>query len=483
MGSNSANLSLGRETVIGFGAKLVLAAIGFAGIVIFYRLLGPKTVGEYYTILAGVLLAGQVVNGLSNAIRKRVSEVDTSAAEYLGAGLLAWSIQLPLAVVVGFVVLRVVSEMTPTHVALAVGMLASHTLFALVNRVYAASGYPGKSTWADAIRSLLTFGAQVGFVLYGLAELGLMAGYLLATLVSAAGVWGRLQLVPTVPTRRALSRLYDFARWSIPTTFTEDLYRRVDVLILSALVGSTAVGLYEPALRLTIPATFVSMTVGTSLTVKASGLSSLGRDVFQDLKNAVSYTSVFAIPLFFGAVAIAEPLMRTVYGPSATAGATALMGLALFQLFNSFRIPFDNVVDGIDRPELRLFISALTVAVNVPGAVYLGVRFGLEGVVLATILAEAVRVLAFQAVSYRLFGEFVLPRPLVEQVASGGVMYLVVEFVRSSGLVITGWPWLVAVLAIGGATYFLVLTLISPHFKLTVQNTLAQFTGSPRVRD
>jgi hypothetical protein len=29
MGSNSANLSLGRETVIGFGAKLVLAAIGF----------------------------------------------------------------------------------------------------------------------------------------------------------------------------------------------------------------------------------------------------------------------------------------------------------------------------------------------------------------------------------------------------------------------------------------------------------------------
>lgn len=475
--TKSADISLGRETLISFVAKVVHAVIGFAGIIIFYRLLGPTTVGRYYTILAGVILTGQVTNGVYNAIRKRVSEAKTSISTYLGVGFITWVLQLPLAVLGAVVVLKFIGEITPRGVALTVVMVLSHTLFTLINRVYAAS-HPGSSMWVDTVRSLLTFAFQVGLILNGFGVVGLMTGYFAAAFISALGVWIKLGVVPSVPSRQAFERVYEFARWSVPTTFTVDLYRRLDVLILSALVGSTAVGLYEPALRLTVPATFVSMSVGTSLTVKASGLSSLGRGVVEDTKNALSYTSLLAIPLFFGAVSIAEPLMRTVYGPSATAGTVALVGLALFQVFNSFRIPFESVFDGINRPDLRFYVSVLAVIVNIPGAIYLGLRFGLEGVVAATILAEGVRVLALQVLAYRLFDDFMITRSVVEQVFSGLAMYLVVEAVLASGFTIHSWTSLIAILAVGGATYFVVLAAISQHFKQTVRNTLGQFAPS-----
>jgi O-antigen/teichoic acid export membrane protein len=206
--------------------------------------------------------------------------------------------------------------------------------------------------------------------------------------------------------------------------------------------------------------------------VKASGLSSIDESVAEDLENALSYTSLFAIPIFFGALAMPEALMVVVFGEDYAAGAIALVLLATFQLFNTYRMPFDNVVDGMNRPDVRFRVSLFTLAINVPLAIALGFEYGLVGVVVATIIAEAARTITYLGVAYRLFDRVMLPRTLLEQAVAGTIMFGVVT-AAADAVLVPDVVTLVAVVAAGAITYFAVLTALSSHFRITVRSVLA----------
>jgi len=470
---DTTSLSLGRETAVAMGAKFLLALVGFAGVVLFARVLGVDGVGKYYFLLAIAKLVVQVPGGVSQAIKKRVSEVDVDPGEYFGLGVLtvvAFTIVLLGAAALGHPLLR--EQIGPFAFALgAVGIVGSLALFALSNRLYAGIGNPGASFWVDTVRSVFTLAFQVAFLLMGLRVLGLMYGLVLATLLTTVGVVLAANVRPGLPTRETAASVWEFARWSIPNSLTQNLYMRLDVLILGVVVGKSAVGLYEPALRLTVPAGFIAISISDSLTVKASGLSSIDEDVGDDLLNSLSYTALLAIPILFGALAMPEALMGVVFGAEYAEGATALVLLAVFQLFNTYRLPFDNVVDGMDRPEVRFRVSLFTLAVNAPLAILLGMEFGLVGVVVATIIAEAVRTVSYLYVAYQLFDRLMLPRTLLEQFGAGAVMFGVV-YALNDAIRIDGAFVLAAIVGVGGVTYFAALVAVSSHFRLTVQSVL-----------
>ena len=471
--ADTANLSLGRETAVALIAKFVLAATGFAGVIVFARVLGVEGVGKYYFLLAAAKLGVQVSGGVSNAIKKRVSEVGVDPSEFFGLGLLVHTGLTGVALVVAVVAYPFLQEQIGPF-AFALGVVAivgALGLFSLSNRLYAGIGYPGASFWTDTVRSVVTLIAQVALLVVGWRVLGLMAGLVVATLLTTAGVVVLAKVRPRFPTRETAERVWTFARWSVPNSLLQNTYMRLDVLVLGVIVGNAAVGLYEPALRLTVPAAFIAASIGDSLTVKASGLSSLDREVADDLRNALSYACLFAIPIFFGALAIPRALMGVAYGPEYRAGWAALIGLALFQLFNTYRLPFDKVVSGMNRPDLRFRVSAFTLVINVPLAVALGLKYGLLGVIGATIVSEAVRVGTYLAVAHRLFDQVMLPRPLFEQFGAGAVMFGLVSAL-SETVAITGWVTLVGVIGAGAVTYFGVLVAISPHFRLTVRSVL-----------
>ncbi|PSP54483.1 polysaccharide biosynthesis protein [Halobacteriales archaeon QS_1_67_19] len=482
MSDDTANLSLGREAALAVVAKFVLAATGFVGILIFARVLDADGLGKYYFLLAFAKLGVQVTGGIGNAVKKRVSEVGVEPAEFFGVGLLGHVVFTGL--VLGITVVSypyVQDRVGPFAFALGVvAIVGSLGLFSMANRLYAGIGYPGASFWTDTVRSVVTLAAQVAFLLIGYRVLGMMVGLVVANLVTALGVIVLAKVRPRFPDRDTTARVWEFARWSVPNSLLQNLYMRLDVLILGFVVGHGAVGLYEPALRLTVPAAFIAASIGDSLTVKASGLSSLDRDVASDLRNALSYTCLFAIPIFFGALAIPRQLMGIAFGPEYRPGWTALIGLAVFQLFNTYRLPFDQVVSGMDRPDLRFRVSLLTLTFNLPLAAVLGLEFGLVGVVAATVIAEAVRVGAYLLLAYRIFEDVMLPRPLFEQIVSGAVMFGVVSGLAET-IPITDWMALLPVIGAGAVTYFGVLIVVSPHFRLTLRNVLDDLGVTPTV--
>lgn len=484
MSQDTSELDLGSEALSSVVAKFTMSALGFAGVALFARELGPAGVGRYYFALAVAMMLVRVDAGVGVAVNKRVSELGTDPAPYLTVGLafhLAW-----VAVVTAgtLAVARFTSllPMTPLVVAGIVFVLATVGLFQILNRFYAGLGYPSRSMWVDTVRSVLTLGLQLPLLFAGYGPFGLLAGLAGATLLSTLAVFALAGVRPSVGgVRDSWGRVSEFARYSVPTAVVEDFYERIDVLLIGFFAGNAAVGFYETALRIVTPAQQLSGSIVSALGVKVSGLSSVGREIRADIVNAFIYVGLLAVPMFFGALAMPAALMRTFFGSGFGAGAPALVGVALFYVFYIYQDPFATALESSDRPGTVFRLRAVALAVHLPLAALLGHYWdGLLGVVAATLAIEVALFVVYQFVARRELGGAVLPRPVWAQVASAVVMYAALLAVKPR-VALTSWVPVAALIALGAAVYFLALSALSPHFRLTVGNVLGPVAR--RVRD
>ncbi|MDS0475739.1 lipopolysaccharide biosynthesis protein [Natrinema sp. 1APR25-10V2] len=470
---STADLDIGREALVSVAAKFTMSAFGFVGVIIFARVLGNAGVGRYYTALAIALMLVRVSAGLGKAIKKRVSEVDTDPAEYIGLGLAAHItyVGIVTTVFVAFAPLLPVRGITADDVLGIVLVFSTVGSFQILNRFHAGIGFPGRSFWLDTVRSVVTLLFQVGLLIIGLEAFGILLGLALASAVTAIVVAVVSGVRPALPSRETVADTGKFARWSIPTSVVNDLYKRLDPILIWLFVGTGAVGFYETALRLVLPASQLTASISNPLQVKVSGRSSLGEDVREDVANAMSYAGLLAIPMFFGALALPDVLMRTFFGAEFGAGGHALVGIALFHVVYVYEIPLESAISGTDRPELTFRVTILGLAVYVPLALVLGQQYGLLGVIGATLLAEVVMFLAYQYLCRSVFGGVILPTPVISQTVSGLAMFGVILQARDA-VVLSHWAPVVGLITLGAAVYFVVLTAASSHFRLTVGHVL-----------
>jgi O-antigen/teichoic acid export membrane protein len=469
------SLSISREALVSLGSKVLTMVTGFVGIVIFANVLQDVGLGEYRTVLAAAFLLTQLPSGVGTAVRKRVSEVEADPGRLLGAGLATFAAYAAL-VGVGFVVSLPVAVDYFGSVELAVGVVlvaVSVGLFKLLEPFYAGTGYPGLASWLDSGRSLLTLPLQLGLLVLGLQAFGLVVGLTVASILASVAAVVVARVRPRLPDRATLRRVGEFARWSVPTNLLSNLYKSADVLILRAVVGAGAVGYYSAALQLAVPGAMFSTSIKQVLTVKSSGVSSAGGQVRRDLTNSLSYAGLLAIPILFGAMAFPKALMVTVFGSSfADEPGLALVGLTLFQVSNAYRHPFEGTIEGTDRPALVTRVNVAVVVIHLPLAFLLGRTYGLLGVIGATLVAEVLRVGTYQYTAHRHYGGVVFTRPMLDQVVSGAIMFLVVDTVVARVLEITSWLTLLVPVGLGAVVYFAVLTAISSHFRETLRHTL-----------
>jgi O-antigen/teichoic acid export membrane protein len=465
-------INLGLESLKGLLAKVVQAVLGFAGTILFARLLGPTSFGGFYFLLSIVTLTTRPIGGFGNAARKRFSEHGSPRSEILGS-VLAFDLALMGAVALAAVVFSdAVAGQTNVENAVAVFLLlfVSIGLFLSLQKFLSAAGYPAVQAWNDTLRSLLTLPLQLGFVLAGAGAAGMGYGLAGATLLTVPVSLFVVRIRPALPSRSTLRSIWEYARYSIPTAFLGTAYGRFDVLVLGTFLTTAAVGHYEVAYKLTVPATFVTTALGSALMPKVSNLHSRGEDVTQDVTNAIAYNSVLAIPLFFGAAALSRELVVTVYGGQYAPAALFLVGLALYQVFATQTAIYQRTISGLDRPDLEFRIDGATLAFNVVVGITLLFAVGAIGVVVATVLAEFFRLLlSVWAATSLAPGIERLPRPLLEQVGSGAAMFVVVSLAhRVVG--VRGWPDLAVLVGLGGAVYGLTLLAVSGHFRNTIRS-------------
>jgi O-antigen/teichoic acid export membrane protein len=452
--------------------------LGFVGIVVFTRILGNDGLGRYRTVLAAAFIVLTISEDIAGVVKKRVAEIESESIEYLMLGLVVHS-GITAITMLGLLIGKplLVPYFGSAELAIGVGLItASLGLFTVLNDYQGGIGYPARTTWADSLRSVLALGAQVGLLILGYREFGVVIGLVIASVISAAFIYLSVRPSLAVPTTKTARRTFKYARYSVPSSFINRLYGNADTLLINTFAGPGAVGFYSLASQFTQPGKMFGSSISGALGVKSSGVDSAGGDVLDDLVNSTSYIGLIAIPILFGAFAISNALMQAdIFGTTYNdAPGTVLIGVALIQLISVYQKPFASAIEGSDRPDIILRADLFVVLLYVPAAVGLGMVYGLFGVIAGTVIAESVRLAAYQLVAARLFGGTVFPRPAGHQFLAGGIMFLIVEWLSRMANP-SRLPVLGLLISVGAVVYFLTLLVVSQHFRKTLTRTLNEF--------
>lgn len=472
--TEASEVQFGLEVTKGVIGKFLMAIIGFVGTVLFARILGPVAFGGFYLLWSIVLIAKLPIDGLSTASKKRYSESDAEKAAILGATLLAVLVIAAVATISAVIVREELTAYTGIAGApVLFGILfVSTTMFVPLQQMLNATGRVSRTIWIDFLRSVLTTPLQLAFVLLGTGAAGMAYGLSLGTALVIPISYLQLGTNPSIPGRKIIRRLWSFARFSIFAVTVRRIYNRFDVLLLGFLLAPSAAGQYEVALKLTLPAVFLSEVAGEGLMARVSNLRSKSEPFGIEVSNTLSFASILAIPMFLGAVVLSEPVVVTIYGPEYADAAPLLVGLAAFRVFQTQRLALGQTIQGIDRPDLNVKIGAATLLLNVVLGVVLTLRIGAVGVVIATVVAEVVSYAAIGVVVRREIPEVdLVPRTVVEQLIAGGIMAVVVVGLREV-VPIASWLHLLGVVSVGALVYGAILMVISSRLRLTVRRIL-----------
>ena len=465
----------GLEISRGVLAKFTMAIIGFAGSVVFARLLGPGGYGAFYIVLTLVNILDNPVTGWGMACKKRISEANFPTAEALGSGLIGAGL-LPIAIIPIVYVGNEVTELydlTGLFVPFSV-LFVTICFFAATNRILSARSNFAAADWSDTLRSLFTTPLQLALVLLGFETAGMVYGLAIATLLTLPYVLYRIDVAPVLPSRESLASISSYAKFSVPNGFIGTAQSRFDILLLGAVLTSSAVGNYQVSMQLTLAGTFIGAVASKGLMARVSDhWSRDDRDaVIDDVTNSLGFTSILAIPVFFGSAAMPNSLLVTVFGSEYAGIGSVLVGLALFRAIRMQSSQLKSTVAGLNRPDINTRISAVVLVLNVGLGYALLLEYGIIGVVIATVVSEIVQYgfLAY-VVKQRLPEIPLFTRPLLHQTLVGVVMFAVVDRLHTI-VGVSWWGELALLIGIGGAIYFVGLTVLSEPFRVTVRGVL-----------
>lgn len=143
------------------------------------------------------------------------------------------------------------------------------------------------------------------------------------------------------------------------------IYIYIDSIILGALAGTAAVGIYAPAARMFSVALFLPSIVGS---VTLPLLSRLGVDAGADFvrvsRKTLSLLGACAVPLTVGVATFAGPLILAVFGPSYRSSAPVLVVLSLCIPCTFLNIQAGQTLAARDQQWRWTLIMAVSCAVN-----------------------------------------------------------------------------------------------------------------------
>jgi O-antigen/teichoic acid export membrane protein len=226
-----------------------------------------------------------------------------------------------------------------------------------------------------------------------------------------------------------------------------------DTLLVSAMIGATAGGIYAAGTRYLLVGTFTLEAIMQAVGPKVSGLLTLKR--VREAHTVVAQSTAWQAAIIWPAYLVIGSFAATllgVFGPEYVRAETALVLLAGGMLVASLCGPCDSVILMSGRSRQSLFNSAAELGINVAGNLILVPIYGISaaGGVWAVTLVVAAGLPAFQAT--RKLGVVPFSRELARTV---GVAVGTVGVACLAGRLLFGdsWAGLLVALGVGGTSY------------------------------
>lgn len=467
-------MRIGQTSFVVFVSKLLASLLGFIATVYFARALGAEIYGYYAsTIVAAAWLSIGGRLGVSNAISKRVSEgSDQSAFTTAGLTVIALfgAIITVLILLVGTHVDRYIGKEVTLFVVVFVVLKLGD---AFVNAVLNGQRLVHISGALDPVRTGTRSVAQIALVFAGFGFIGMLVGYTVGYVIAILVGIAVVSIGIERPEVRHFRSLFDYAKFAWLSTFKTRTYRDVDILVLTAFVPASFVGIYAIAWSITKVLMLFGKSIRTTLFPEISHAEASGdnKRVETLATDALAYGGFIFIPALFGGVLLGDRLLR-IYGPEFIQG-TAVLGILIFaSLLYGYQQQLMNVLNAVDRPDLSFRINIVFILLNLIANVTLVFAIGWTGAAIATALSVAVALL-FAYIAVRRVITITVPFwEIGRQIFAASAMAAVVAVGRNTleaaGPIQQNVVIVVLLVIIGALVYSLILLAISERFRDTV---------------
>jgi O-antigen/teichoic acid export membrane protein len=270
------------------------------------------------------------------------------------------------------------------------------------------------------------------------------------------------------PSMEHVKSIFSYSKYSFGISLNEYLYQSMDILVIGLLMPKFYSGVYGVSWSFSNAAILGTIAISTTLFPYISGWSANGQ--IDQIKNAFSealtYSLMLAIPAFAGVLIFSGDLLYYAYGEAFTVAWLTLIILTGARLVETVQMITRGALAGMNRPDLVLKVTLVTIPLNLIGNFVLVYAIGIVGAAIATF--------ATIAVSLKLslkYSEGIVPisipwKDIRDESLSALFMILILliglHFVHVNRYEILG-----AYTAIGAAVYF--TTLITINEKIRVK--------------
>lgn len=177
-------------------------------------------------------------------------------------------------------------------------------------------------------------------------------------------------------TRNAMSVLFGIGLPLGLSGFVNYILLNVDYALIGHLLGATKLGSYVLAFNVaTWPSSLLGFMISNVTMPAFSRVKSDPDRIEGAVTNALRLISLAVMPLSGLTMALAHPLVLTLYGAKWAASASVLSILTLYGAISIICLLFANILAGLGRTRLLLAIQAAWIIMIVP-ALVVGVRSG-----------------------------------------------------------------------------------------------------------
>lgn len=431
----SAKLNLWKESIDSTLSMIFSVSLDILHISILVRLLTQEDVGIFFFTYALVYLFIQVTSGYGKAIRKRASEQNTGRSEYLWSGIIVTIPTLAFIFIIFLFFQPIINSYSSVY-------LSNMTVFSMymavigygileISRYYLAGcnrpGFAEKIRATVAKISMITV-TLISLWFYPTVEVALLSVAITYGLTGLFLLWVSPHQF-TYLKREKILEILRFSKWSLPTSILNDFYHRWDTIVLGFMVGSISLGYYESSLRIAFLSAVLGVGLSKSANVKISGLNETGKEILPLSRRLIISSTFLVMPMLLIIIFNSEYILSTIYGVEYKGAKWYLIGVTVTQIFQCYRMQFESIFNGMNKPKQTTKTSGVSVFINILTAPILVILFGGLGVIYSTILSELIRIVLYQVQIKNIFDTFITPKGTISQLIIFAIIYFSIKII------------------------------------------------------
>ncbi len=415
-----------RNSALPFAIQIVVRAIDFAFVMVFFRLLSPDAAGDYaFAALFVSLYLGTISEwGLGVLLTREVARDRTAIRGSFGTALLLRlglsAAALPIAVLVigsyrGLQSLGVIADAISGRGAGVIVVLALTLLpgaiGGAVTSVFLATERPVVPALANLLNNVVSTALRLAALLLGFGVVGVAWAALLATVLNAAVFSWLLRRDfgwPGWEWDGALARMMLRAAFPLMlNSLLVGVFFRFDYFIIKAYHDSSVVATYDAAYKVAPLALILPPIIVNALFPRFSRQAIDDRQgLLRGYRLTLRVLLLAALPLAMLVSVFAAPVVGLIAGQQyAERGGSVLALLVWFVPFSYVNGITQYVLIALDQPGSITRAFALTAAFNLAGNMLLVPVWGLTAAAAMTVASELVLYLPFRRVLRTELGE------------------------------------------------------------------------------